>query len=57
MDKTANIPYALLLEVYYSTWYRAYDDPQTFYTGERPHIVKLLEKLTEFVDPDDQNHQ
>jgi hypothetical protein len=57
MDKTANIPYALLLEVYYSTWYRAYDDPQTFYTGERPHIVKLLEKLAEFVDPDDQNHQ
>jgi hypothetical protein len=57
MDKTVTIPYALLLETYQAATYRAYDDPQTFYTGERPEAEKLVAQLEEFVLPDDKYNQ
>lgn len=57
MEKTATIPYALLLEAYEAAVYRAYEDPQTFYTGERPYAVKLVTQLEEFIDNDDKYNQ
>ena len=47
------IPYALLLEAYEAATYRAYDDPQTFYTGERPYAVKLVEQMNEYMEEED----
>jgi len=53
MSKTVTIPYALLLEAYEAATYRAYDDPQTFYTGERPYAEELVVKMNEFIEEDD----
>ncbi len=53
MSKTVTIPYALLLEAYEAATYRAYDDPQTFYTGERPYAVKLVEQMNEYMEEED----
>jgi hypothetical protein len=53
MNKTATIPYALLLEAYEAATYRAYDDPQTFYTGERPSAEELVLQLEEFLEEED----
>ena len=47
------IPYALLLEAYEAATYRAYDDPQTFYTGERPYAEELVVKMNEFIEEED----
>ena len=31
----------------------AYDDPQTFYTGERPYAKELVLLLNEFIEEED----
>ena len=55
MSKTVTIPYALLLEAYEAATYRAYDDPQTFYTGERPYAKELVLLLNEFIEEEDKD--
>jgi hypothetical protein len=55
MEKTVNIPYALLLEVYEAAVYRAYEDPQTRFGGGRPEAQELVSQMNEFLDNDDRH--